>query len=206
MLYVCLAEGENIPHYRTISKYEERIWNRFQTEGTSKYNFLQEGKIRMSPYKFTNCRSSFETWLKDVKKADQPKSVPYNCLILQVLTRLSSNKKSLDARRNADLREFKVFNDYYLVKNLFTFGFQTVKPKTFHIFATTNKGLDLFFPIDDDSANFSDNFIPPASEKYRRETIPPNRCCKIGPGTKYIMISRQKTVFYFKIYVEPMVC
>lgn len=194
-------------YYNNLAVFDNWAWQEFEQESVMKYHFLEDLVVNIGDYYYYNRDSfeiarSFDQWLREVKKEDDFPKYSFD----KVRTRLSRNKLSPSARRNADSREFRICDDIYIVRDLFSFGFQTVPEGSIHVIVTSNRHLDLYKPrLRKPSLHYENGYIPSKKniENEFYESVIPSRNLKMfESGEQYLIISPLKSFFYFKVYTD----
>ncbi|GFW24877.1 uncharacterized protein TNCV_3846111 [Trichonephila clavipes] len=110
--------------------------------------------------------------------------------------------------KNTDKRMVYIYNNMFFLKKDFTFGFRTVKSGEIHLIQTTNVPMLIYeFPSSSlrCRANpnlFRRNFEPFDQMLYHRKVLEHHTAYPIPAGTRYILLTVQKTVFGFDIIPE----
>ncbi|GFU96996.1 hypothetical protein TNCV_3788221 [Trichonephila clavipes] len=103
--------------------------------------------------------------------------------------------------KNTDKRMVYMYNNMFFVKKDFTFGFRTVKSGEIHLIQTTHVPM-LIYELPSSSlrcrANpnlFRRSFEPFDQMLYHRMVLEPHTAYPIPAGTRYILLTVQKTMF-----------
>ncbi|GFW73926.1 uncharacterized protein TNCV_49151 [Trichonephila clavipes] len=112
--------------------------------------------------------------------------------------------------KNTDKRMVYMYNNMFFVKKDFTFGFRTVKSGEIHLIQTTHVPM-LIYELPSSSlrcrANpnlFRRSFEPFDQMLYHRMVLEPHTAYPIPAGTRYILLTVQKTMFGVDIIPERM--
>ncbi|GFT56154.1 uncharacterized protein TNCV_591221 [Trichonephila clavipes] len=110
--------------------------------------------------------------------------------------------------KNTDKRMVYTYNNMFFVKKDFTFGFRTVKSGDIHLIQTTHVPM-LFYEFPSSSLRrrgnpnlFRRSFEPYDQMLYHRMVLEPHTAYPIPAGTRYILLTVQKTVFGLDIIPE----
>ncbi|GFW67207.1 uncharacterized protein TNCV_4032191 [Trichonephila clavipes] len=102
--------------------------------------------------------------------------------------------------KNTDKRMVYMYNNMFFVKKDFTFGFRTVKSGEIHLIQTTHVPM-LIYELPSSSlrcrANpnvFRRSFEPYDQMLYHRMVLEPHTAYPIPAGTRYILLTVQKTI------------
>ncbi|GFX21766.1 uncharacterized protein TNCV_547031 [Trichonephila clavipes] len=112
--------------------------------------------------------------------------------------------------KNTDKRMVYIYNNMFFVKKDFTFGFRTVKSGEIHLIQTTNVPMVLYeFPSSSLRCRANPNlfrrsFEPYDQILYHRMVLEPHTAYPIPAGTRYILLTVQKTVFGLDIIPETI--
>ncbi|GFX02765.1 uncharacterized protein TNCV_4437471 [Trichonephila clavipes] len=110
--------------------------------------------------------------------------------------------------KNTDKRMVYIYNNMFFVKKDFTFGFRTVKSGEIHLIQTTHVPMLIYeFPSSSfrcraNSNLFRRSFEPFDQMLYHRMVLEPHTAYPIPAGTRYILLTVQKTVFGLDIIPE----
>ncbi|GFT31898.1 uncharacterized protein TNCV_3887781 [Trichonephila clavipes] len=112
--------------------------------------------------------------------------------------------------KNTDKRMVYMYNNMFFVKKDFTFGCRTVKSGEIHLIQTTHVPM-LIYELPSSSlrcrANpnlFRRSFEPFDQMLYHRMVLEPHTAYPIPAGTRYILLTVQKTMFGVDIIPERM--
>ncbi|GFX19668.1 integrase catalytic domain-containing protein [Trichonephila clavipes] len=109
--------------------------------------------------------------------------------------------------KNTDKRMVHIYNMFFVKKD-FTFGFRTVKSSEIHLIQTTNVPTLIYeFPSSSLRCRANPNlfrrsFEPFDQMLYHRMVLEPRTAYPIPAGTRYILLTVQKTVFGLDIIPE----
>ncbi|GFS85392.1 uncharacterized protein TNCV_2803101 [Trichonephila clavipes] len=110
--------------------------------------------------------------------------------------------------KNTDKRMVYIYNNMFFVKKDFTFGFRTVKSGEIHLIQTTHVPM-LIYELPSSSLGCRANpnlyrrsFEPYDQMLYHRMVLEPHTAYPIPAGTRYILLTVQKTVFGLDIIPE----
>ncbi|GFT43007.1 uncharacterized protein TNCV_1615661 [Trichonephila clavipes] len=110
--------------------------------------------------------------------------------------------------KNTDKRMVYIYNNMFFVKKDFTFGFRTVKSDEIHLIQTTHVPM-LIYELPSSSLGCRANpnlyrrsFEPYDQMLYHRMVLEPHTAYPIPAGTRYILLTVQKTVFGLDIIPE----
>ncbi|GFS50586.1 uncharacterized protein TNCV_2042041 [Trichonephila clavipes] len=112
--------------------------------------------------------------------------------------------------KNTDKRMVYIYNNMFFVKKDFTFGFRTVKSGDIHLIQTTHVPMLIYeFPSSSLRCRgnpnlFRRSFEPFDQMLYHRMVLEPHTAYPIPAGTRYILLTVQKTVFGLDIIPEMM--
>ncbi|GFW78504.1 hypothetical protein TNCV_5110451 [Trichonephila clavipes] len=112
--------------------------------------------------------------------------------------------------KNTNKRMVYLYNNMFLVKKDFTFGFRKVKFGEIHLIQTTNIPMRIFeFPSSSPRCRANPNlfrrsFEPFDQMLYHRMVLEPDTVYPIPAGTPYILLKVQKTVFGLDIIPETI--
>ncbi|GFS54587.1 uncharacterized protein TNCV_2749021 [Trichonephila clavipes] len=112
--------------------------------------------------------------------------------------------------KNTDKRMVYIYNNMYFVKKDFTFGFRTVKSGEIHLIQTTSVPMLIYeFPSSSLRCRANPNlfrrsFEPYDQMFYHRMVLEPHTAYPILAGTRYILLTVQKTVFGLDIIPETI--
>ncbi|GFY29430.1 uncharacterized protein TNCV_2626011 [Trichonephila clavipes] len=112
--------------------------------------------------------------------------------------------------KNTDKRMVYIYNNMFFVKKDFTFGFRTVKSGDIHLIQTTHVPMLIYeFPSSSLRCRgnpnlFRRSFAPYDQMLYHRMVLEPHTAYQIPAGTRYILLTVQKTVFGLDIIPEMM--
>ncbi|GFX59330.1 uncharacterized protein TNCV_4632881 [Trichonephila clavipes] len=101
-----------------------------------------------------------------------------------------------------------IYNNMFFVKKDFTFGFRTVKSGEIHLIQTTNIPMLIYqFPSSSLRCRANPNlfrrsFEPFDQMLYHRMVLEPHTAYAIPAGTRYILLTVQKTLFGLDIIPE----
>lgn len=174
--------------------FSSEFFGQFERESDKKYLYIENNMLFVGECVHPSQNKSFERWLKCAQKnCSDETSTPYN--FYQIATRLGKSKSILD-RKNADLREFQVFKNCFLVKKFFTTGFKKVKPNELHVLTTTNGNLDIFIPKSE--MNLEDGTFEARTEYlYNKYSLEKFKKYILQPGQEYLLVSPGKCIFLF---------
>lgn len=176
--------------YEDVAGYSETFFAKFQNNAIHKIAYIENNLIVFNNSNNRSKGDVFSKWLKETKILDRPCNYSFH----KVYTRLASKK--LEQRKNADLREFFSFENFYMVKKYFTFGLQTVQKDTYHFIMTTKKPLDLFLATK--KINQPDGFFEKTLEAdFEKTTLDAEKTLLLYPDYQYIVIAPSKCIFYF---------
>lgn len=180
--------------------FSSEFFSQFERESDKKYLFIENNLIFTDQCVHPSQNKSFERWLKCAQKNSSEESdTPYN--FNQIANRLSKSKTTTN-RKNADLREFQIFKNCFLVKKFFTTGFKKVKPNELHVLTTTNRHLDIFIPKSE--MNLEDGTFEVKTEYlYNKYSLTKYTKFVFSPGQEYLVVSPAKCFFLFQ--TEPVV-
>ncbi|GFX34240.1 uncharacterized protein TNCV_3225901 [Trichonephila clavipes] len=112
--------------------------------------------------------------------------------------------------KNTDKRMVYIYNNMFFVKKDFTFGFRTVKSGDINLIQTTHVPM-LIYELPSSSLGCRANpnlyrrsFEPYDQMLYHRMVLEPHTAYPIPAGTRYILLTVQKTVFGLDIIPERM--
>lgn len=182
----------NIPSYDLVKNFDNDYFGKYYQECYRGYMYLENNIIKRGDCTTEKKYNVFDRWLRDVKNGDNAKT--YN--FLTVRTRLSSHLK-VTHRKNADLREFCLLYNYYIVKSYFTFGVQTVPPNKNHIYVTPTKNLD-FYMYSKETLLQDGTFDTNEEKSFEKISVESNQVCVIPENKQYIMVTPSKCIFYFE--------
>lgn len=184
------ANFTNDAYYPDAINMNSNFYSEFQREGSRKYVCIENYKIFFKEPPVSSKTTCFEKWLKESFTLD----LPFKYKLEKVETRLSNKK--IENRKNADLREFILFKNYFMVKKFFSFGLQTVPENAYHIITTTVKPLDLFIPKY--KLDFTNNFFDGKREYlFTKHIVDAHQTYLFRPGDQYLLVTTSKCVFYF---------
>ncbi|GFS54431.1 uncharacterized protein TNCV_4809111 [Trichonephila clavipes] len=112
--------------------------------------------------------------------------------------------------KNTNKRMVYIYNNMFFVKKDFTFGFRTVKSGEIHLIQTTNIPMLIYeFPSSSLRCRANPNlfrrsFEPYDQMLYHRMVLEPHTAYPIPAGTRYILLTVQKTVFGLDIIPETI--
>ncbi|GFX89960.1 uncharacterized protein TNCV_886581 [Trichonephila clavipes] len=112
--------------------------------------------------------------------------------------------------KNTDKRMVYIYNNMFFVKKDFTFGFRTVKSGEIHLIQTTHVPMLIYeLPASSLKCRAQPNVIRRSFEPfdqmlYHRMVLEPHTAYPIPAGTRYILLTVQKTVFGLDIIPEMM--
>ncbi|GFX22280.1 uncharacterized protein TNCV_2951211 [Trichonephila clavipes] len=112
--------------------------------------------------------------------------------------------------KNTDKRMVYIYNNMFFVKKDFTFGFRTVKSGEIHLIQTTHVPMLIYeFPSSSLRCRANPNlfrrsFEPFDQMLYHRMVLEPHTAYPIPAGTRYILLTVQKTMFGLDIIPEMM--
>ncbi|GFW30377.1 uncharacterized protein TNCV_453151 [Trichonephila clavipes] len=112
--------------------------------------------------------------------------------------------------KNTDKRMVYIYYNMLFMKKYFTFGFRTVKSGEIHLIQTTNVPMLIYeFPSSSLRCRASPNlfrrsFEPFDQMLYHRMVLEPHTVYPIPAGTRYILLTVQKTVFGLDIIPETI--
>ncbi|GFW30195.1 uncharacterized protein TNCV_3067471 [Trichonephila clavipes] len=112
--------------------------------------------------------------------------------------------------KNTDKRMVYIYNNMFFVKKDFTFGFRTVKSGEIHLIQTTHVPKLIYeFPSSSLRCRANPNlfrrsFEPFDQMLYHRMVLEPHTAYPIPAGTRYILLTVQKTMFGLDIIAELM--
>ncbi|GFY02034.1 uncharacterized protein TNCV_5098951 [Trichonephila clavipes] len=112
--------------------------------------------------------------------------------------------------KNTDKRMVYMYNNMFFVKKDFTFGFRTVKSGEIHLIQTTHVPMLIYeFPSSSLRCRANPNlfrrsFEPFDQMLYHRMVLEPHTAYPIPAGTRYILLTVQKTMFGVDIIPERM--
>lgn len=175
--------------------FSSEFFGQFERESLKKYLFIENNLIFIDECANPSRNKSFERWLKCAQKdSTDDCNISYN--FYQIATRLSKSKSTTN-RKNADLREFQVFKNCFLVKKFFTTGFKKVKPNEVHVLTTTHKSLDIFFPKRE--LNLEDGAFEAKTEYlYNKYSLSKYTRFVFQAGQEYLIVSPAKCFFLFE--------
>ncbi|GFS97971.1 integrase catalytic domain-containing protein [Trichonephila clavipes] len=107
--------------------------------------------------------------------------------------------------KNTDKRMVYIYNNVFFVKKDFTFGFRTVKSGEIHLIQTINFPMLIYkFPSSSLRCRANPNlfrrsFEPFDQMLYPRMVLDPHMVYMNPAGTRYILLTVQKTVFAYKL-------
>ncbi|KAG8172963.1 hypothetical protein JTE90_016950 [Oedothorax gibbosus] len=107
------------------------------------------------------------------------------------------NRLKKDPRRgltHADMRLLFRLDNMYLVKYGFTFGHLKVKSGTQHVIQTSFAPI-LYYELPKKDALASRAFVSYYRLQYQRYILPPHGIFRVPEGTRYLLMSVQKTIF-----------
>ncbi|GFT30169.1 uncharacterized protein TNCV_3466481 [Trichonephila clavipes] len=110
--------------------------------------------------------------------------------------------------KNTDKRMVYIYNNMFFVKKDFTFGFRTVKSGEIHLIQTTHVPMLIYeFPSSSLRCRANPNlfrrsFEPFDQMLYHRMVLEPHTAYPIPAGTRYILLTVQKTMFGLDIIPE----
>lgn len=171
------------------------FFGQFERESDKKYLYIENNQVFTDECVHQSRNKAFERWLNSAQKNNEDDfHIPYT--FQQIATRLSKSKTTTN-RKNADLREFQVFKNCFLVKKFFTTGFKRVKPNELHVLTTTNRNLDLFIPksemnLDDGAFEAKTDYL------YDKYCLTKHTRFTFSPGQEYMIISPSKCIFLFE--------
>lgn len=176
--------------------FSSEFFSQFERESEKKYLFVENDLIFIDECVHPSRNKSFERWIKCAQKnSSDDFDMPYN--FKQITNRLSKSKATTN-RRNADLREFQIFKNCFLVKKFFTTGFKKVKPNELHVLTATSKNLHIFFPKSE--MNLEDGTFDAKTEYlYDKYSLAKYTKLVFIPGQEYIVVSPDKCFFFFEI-------
>lgn len=188
----------NNPLYEDVVTHNVTFFGKFQNEAIHKVACIENNLIVFNDSLHRSKGEIFSKWLKETKILDRPCKYTFH----HVFTRLASKK--IENRKNADLREFVYFQNFYMVKKYFTMGLQTVSEDTYHFIMTTKKLVDLF--IATKKISQSDGYFEKTFEyDFQKLTLDAEKTVIMYPGYQYILIAPSKSIFYFsKAYQQPL--
>ncbi|GFT20220.1 uncharacterized protein TNCV_4060321 [Trichonephila clavipes] len=111
--------------------------------------------------------------------------------------------------KNTDKRMVYIYNMFFVKKD-FTFGFRTVQSGDIHLIQTTHVPMLIYeFPSSSLRCRgnpnlFRRSFEPYDQMLYHRMVLEPHTAYPIPAGTRYILLTVQKTVFGLDIIPEMM--
>lgn len=176
--------------YGDVVSYNEIFFAKFQNEAIHKIAYIENNFIVFDDSIHRSKGDIFSMWLKETKILDRPCNYTFH----HVFTRLA--RKKIQNRKNADLREFFCFQNFYMVKKYFSFGLQTVPKDTYHFIMTTKKPLDLF--IAKKKINKSDGYFEKTFEyDFEKVTLDAEKTLLMYPEYQYILIAPSKCIFYY---------
>ncbi|GFY11518.1 uncharacterized protein TNCV_3183561 [Trichonephila clavipes] len=112
--------------------------------------------------------------------------------------------------KNTDKRMVYIYNNMIFAKKDFTFGFRTVKSGEIHLIQTTHVPMLIYeFPSSSLRCRANPNlfrrsFEPFDQMLYHRMVLEPQTTYPIPAGTRYILLTIQKTVFGLDIIPETL--
>lgn len=166
--------------------------NEFEHESEKKYLYIENNLVFVDNCVHESRNKSFERWIKSAQ-TNEDSQISYK--FKQITTRLSKTKATTN-RKNADLREFQIFKNFFLVKKFFTTGFKKVKPHERHIFTTLHKSLDVFVPKRE--LNLEEGTFESKTEYlYNKFTMPKFTILTFISGQEYIIIAPTKCLFKY---------
>lgn len=178
------------PCREILNKNSNIFFSMIELEGTKNIITVQNNIVVTENYNHVDKMNSFPRWTSSAITPE--KDNVYN--FKKVATRLS--KKKLENRKNADLREFRFWSNYFLVKRFFTHGLLTVPENLYHVYTTVEKNLDFYYATE--KIEQPDCFFCPKMEyKFVKFVLESNRTLVIPPGTQYIMIAPSTALFYW---------
>lgn len=186
------------PFYSDACNFSPTFYSKFKREGLRNFVCIENKQIAFkAPLEYER-KDNLHLWWKEAKEA----KVLQNYNFQNVETRLSNKKVKI--RKNEDLREFLYFENYFLVKKFFTFGFQTVPKNMYHIITTTVKPLDVYTP--NSRLNFPNGYFDNTMEYlFNKVTLDAHRTYLLRPGDQYLVITIEKCIFLFReLFQENM--
>ncbi|GFW27011.1 integrase catalytic domain-containing protein [Trichonephila clavipes] len=112
--------------------------------------------------------------------------------------------------RNTNKRMVYIYNNMFFCEKNFTFGFRTVKSSEIHLIQSTNVPMRIYeFPSSSlrcrDNPNLLRRSFEPFDQMlYHRMVLEPHTAYPILAGTRYILLTVQKTVFGLNIIPETI--
>lgn len=179
----------NIIDYNDATGYKREFLLDFEREAKRKLVCIEDNHTYFIDLP-ANCKETcFDKWIKETKSLDFPSTYDFE----KIQTRLSNKK--MHNRKNADLREFLYFNDFYLVKKFFTFGFRTVPENECHIITTTRKPVDLF--IAKQKLLYADGFFDRKKDyAFDKYILDANKSYFLDSGYQYLLVSNSKCILH----------
>lgn len=186
-------ETELYQQYINDVYLNELFFVNFENESINKYVSYENELICFQDYEYKNKNNSYERWIKEIFKDDSEAFYSFR----KIEIRLTKCKQKIFERKNADVREFRIYKNYYLVKSYFTFGLQTVNRDEKIIIMTTNKHLDLYVPkkpMEMEDGAFKKN----TEHLFNKYAVPPFHVLVMDPYVRYLIIAPHKCLFYFE--------
>ncbi|GFV57260.1 uncharacterized protein TNCV_2822771 [Trichonephila clavipes] len=112
--------------------------------------------------------------------------------------------------KNTDKRMVYIYNNMFFVKKDFTFGFRSVKSREIPLIQTTNVPMLIYeFPSSSLRCRANPNLFRKSFESfdqilYHRIVLEPHTAYPIPAGTRYILLTVQKTVFGLDIITKTL--
>lgn len=184
------ANFTNNSDYHDAINYKSTFYSQFEREALRRYVSIENYSIVFKEPPENSKKTLFDRWLKETKILERPLNYKFQ----NIETRLSNKK--LEHRKNADLREFLYFKDYYMTKKFFTFGFQTVPENMYHIISTTVKPLDLY--LANQKLALPNGFFDGKNEYlFTKQTLDAYRTYLLYPGYQYVLVTSSKCIFHY---------
>ena len=185
--------AETIDPYRNfLNENKNKFFSILDLEGAKFIVIFKNQSVSTENYNHEDKIQSFSRWVKNALTPESEKKYDFK----KIETRLS--EKKTETRKNSDLRLFCMWNNYYLVKRMFTFGLITVQEGNFHVICTIEKNIDIYFineKINEDDFYFSHKI----EYRFQKYVLESNRTMVIPPGTQFLVIAPQACLFYWTI-------